>query len=122
MGVNDNKASPEDLESMNLLQEGQAQISDAVELIDDISNLAKFDQGAEYTTPSSEKVDLKQGTLEVFQRSLSSSSNDNGKIKVVLELQGGGPSVVTTDKKALTRVLARALIDNALENTQAKGK
>jgi PAS domain S-box-containing protein len=119
---NGNKAaSPEDLESIQLLQEGQAHIVDAVELIDDISDLAKFDQGVEYTA-SCEKVDLKQVALEVFQRSLSSSVNTDSKskLKVVLELQGGGPGVVMTDPKALKRVL-RALIDNALENEQAKG-
>jgi PAS domain S-box-containing protein len=119
---NGNKAaSPEDLESIQLLQEGQAHIVDAVELIDDISDLAKFDQGVEYTA-SCEKVDLKQVALEVFQRSLSSSVNTDSKskIKVILELQGGGPCIVMTDPKALKRVL-RALIDNALENEQAKG-
>lgn len=112
--ISSGMGTPSDVESVHLLQEGQTLIDDAVDLIDDISDLAKFDQGAEYQIKT-DRVELKQLGLEVFQKCCKRSQTKY-KVAVRLELLGGGPAVVITDKKVLIRVL-RALIDNALQAT-----
>jgi len=50
-------ASSDDLDSLSLLQDVTEHISDAVQMIKDIADLAHFDQGMEYEV-NLEKVDL----------------------------------------------------------------
>jgi CheY-like chemotaxis protein len=102
----------DDLDSLALLQDATEHISEAVQMIKDITDLARFDQGMEY------EVKLEQVELLAFGKScLMALRHVPSAVHIVLELSGGGPATILSDSSVLHRILRR-LLENALASTE----
>jgi CheY-like chemotaxis protein len=105
-------ASSDDLDSLSLLQDATEHISDAVQMIKDITDLARFDQGMEYEVKL-EKVDL----LAFGKACLMGLRHVPSSVHVNLEINDGGPATILSDSSVLHRILRR-LLENALASTE----
>jgi PAS domain S-box-containing protein len=88
-----------------VLSQAQTHVSKATEMIDDISDLARFDQGQQAKV-SNDLILLKELGTSVFEAVQIPS-----KIQVALELEGGGPSFIHSDSRFLKKVLS-TLVDH----------
>jgi signal transduction histidine kinase/ActR/RegA family two-component response regulator len=108
-------ASGDFIEALVLLDEAAENIGDAVNLADDITILARLDQGAELEIKK-ENVDIR----ELGQEALDSVHGALSDAQLAFEQTEGCPSVISTDKKTLKRIL-RQLLDNAVKATSECG-
>ena len=82
-----------------LLSQAGMHVSKATEMIDDIADLARFDQGQQAKV-SNDLIQLKElGSNVLAAVELPSS------VQAVLELDGGGPAFVHSDARFLTKIL-----------------
>lgn len=93
-------------------------------MVADVSDLARFDEGAALKTKF-EAVNLRQLGMEAIENlqfnDLRMSGRDDG-ISVSLDLVGaGGSSMLSTDKNVLLRVLAH-LLENSVREVDSGGK
>ncbi|KAI2506120.1 cheY-homologous receiver domain [Fragilaria crotonensis] len=88
-----------------VLTQAQTHVSKATEMIDDISDLARFDQGQQAKV-SNDLILLKELGTSVFE-----AVEIPPKIQVALEFEGGGPSFIHSDARFLKKVLS-TLVDH----------
>ena len=93
-------------ESKDLLTQAGEHVSQAVEMIDDISDLARLDQGSELKI-SRDLIQLRDLGQDVF-----ASIDVPSKVEVALELQGGGPQFIHSDARFLKKIICH-LLDHA---------
>lgn len=100
-------------ESLDMLHHASGHIDNAVVMIDDISDLARLDQGGAYK--------LKPGIIglkDFGKRVLSVvSPSATNKVELALELTGGGPTFLNSDADVIEKVL-RHLLENAVNVTE----
>ena len=108
-------ASSDFSDALGLLDEAAENISDAVNMADDITILARLDQGAELEVRK-EIVD----TQELGNEVLSSVYVAFSDAHVAFDQNEGCPSVIITDEKTLKRIL-RQLLDHAVRATSERG-
>jgi PAS domain S-box-containing protein len=105
-------------ECIDMLRLADDQISQSVDLLEDISDMAKFDQGAVLHVKP-EVVDLEQFGREMLKLVPLTSKKS---VTAVLDLRqqedmkGDGPALAVTDRKVLRRLL-RHLLNNAMDVT-----
>jgi PAS domain S-box-containing protein len=99
--------------SGNLLHQASIHIDNAVVLIDDISDLARLDQGGSFKI-NNEIIVLKDFGKEVLSM-LPIPVVTN--VEIALELTGGGPTFLTCDSRILKKIL-RHLLENAVNVTE----
>jgi PAS domain S-box-containing protein len=102
-------------EALGLLDEAAENITDAVHLADDITILARLDQGAELEVKK-ENVNIR----ELGKEALDFVHVAFSDAQLVFEQIEGCPSVIITDKKLLKRIL-RQLLDNGVKATSDCG-
>jgi PAS domain S-box-containing protein len=88
-----------------VLSQAQTHVNKATEMIDDISSLARFDQGQQAKV-SNDLIHLKELGTSVFE-AVQIPSN----IQVALDLEGSGPSFTHSDSRFLKKVLS-TLVDH----------
>jgi PAS domain S-box-containing protein len=100
-------------ESVSLMQQAGIHIDNAVVMIDDITDLARLDQGGVFNL-NEEIIHLKDLGKQVL--GMVSPPATSG-VEVALELIGGGPAFLYTDANVLKKVL-RHLLENAVHVTE----
>jgi PAS domain S-box-containing protein len=95
-------------ETLEILDETAENITNAVNMADDIIILARLDQGAELEVKK-ENVDIR----ELGKEALGSVRVAFSNAQLSFEQNEGCPSMISTDKKTLTRIL-RQLLANAV--------
>ena len=105
--------APEDEENIKLLTIAGEEITSTVNMLRDVSDLARFDQGAIMKTTLG-IVTLKSIGVDALAAAPQPSSGD---VDVLLNLEGGGPESIFTDRSVLLRVLGH-LLDNAIRETK----
>jgi PAS domain S-box-containing protein len=108
-------ASRDFSETLGLLDEAAENINDAVTFADNITILARLDQGAELEVKT-ENVDIR----ELGKEALASVHVVFSDAQLFFEQSEGCPSVISTDKKTLKKIL-RQLLDNAVRATSECG-
>lgn len=100
-------------ESLHLLHDASGHIDNAVVMIDDISDLARLDQGGSY------KLKPRVISLKDFGQKVLSlvSPLATNKVELALELTGGGPTFLNSDADVIEKVL-RHLLENAINVTE----
>ena len=92
-------------------------------MVADVSDLARFDEGATLKTKF-EPTNLREVGLEAIEaiqfNALRMSGGDDG-VSVSLDLVGGGLAVMNTDRGVLLRVLAH-LLENAVREVDSGGQ
>jgi len=101
-------------ESITLMQQAGIHIDNAVVMIDDISDLARLDQGGIFKL-NKELVLLKGLGNQVLD--IVCPQGKMSDVEVAFELIGGGPGFLCTDAAVLKKVL-RHLLDNAMHVTE----
>ncbi|CAB9523241.1 sensor kinase/phosphatase LuxQ [Seminavis robusta] len=107
---------------MEMVHMANEQIHQSVALLDDVADLAKFDQGG-VLHMHPEIVSLEQLGRDVLQQVADDPHNHNNtNVEIALELRQSandkkGPSMAVTDPTVLTRIL-KHLLNNALHVTQ----
>lgn len=103
-------------ESIALLQAASRGINATVQMASDASDLARLDQGAMLKTSIRDVV-----LRDVGMKALLAAVDPEfaNRVAVNLELVGGGPTVLHTDRKVLHRTLCH-LLSNAVRETAAK--
>jgi PAS domain S-box-containing protein len=105
-------------ECIDMLRLADDQISQSVDFLEDISDLAKFDQGAVLHVKP-EVFDLEQFGREMLKLvPLTSKKNVTAvlDLRQQEEMQGEGPALAVSDPKVLRRLL-RHLLNNAMDVT-----
>ncbi|KAL7534381.1 hypothetical protein ACHAWF_004817 [Thalassiosira exigua] len=107
-----------------LLERAAGMVTTTTRMVADVSDLARFDEGANLRTKMSD-VDLRSVGLEAIEnvrfKELRMSGRDDG-ISVSLELvESGGPKALNTDRVVLLRILAH-LLENAVREVGNRGK
>jgi len=107
-----------------LLDRAAETVTTTTRMVADVSDLARFDEGATLRTKCN-PVDLRDLGLEAMEKirfnDLRLTGGDDG-ISVSLRLVGeGGPGAVHTDRAALLRVLAH-LLENAVREVGPGGR
>jgi len=100
-------------ESVSLMQQAGIHIDNAVVMIDDITDLARLDQGGVFNL-NEEIIHLKDLGKQVLGMV---SPPATSSVEVALELIGGGPAFLYTDANVLKKVL-RHLLENAVQVTE----
>ena len=127
--VRDNLSSAEDdspvgEKNCDLLERAADTVMSTTRMVADVSDLARFDEGASLKTKfgSIDLCDIGLQAIENVQfNSLRMSGGDDG-ISVSLSLVGcGGPAVIQSDSKVLLRAVAH-LLDNAVREASSGGK
>ena len=88
-----------------LLTQAETHVNKATEMIDDISDLARFDQGLQANV-SNDLILLKELGTSVLE-----AAQLPPQIQVALELEGGGPSFIHSDRRFLKKILCN-LVDH----------
>lgn len=107
-----------------LLERAADTVTTATRMVADVSDLARFDEGATLTTKMNQ-VDLRDVGLEAIKnirfKDLRLRGGDDG-ISVSLNLVGeGGPAAIRTDRAVMLRVLAH-LLENSVREVSNGGK
>lgn len=110
--------------NVDLLERAVDTISGSTRMIADVSDLARFDEGATLRIKTS-SLDLRSVGVEAIEKinfkNLRLNGNDDG-ISVSLNLVGqGGAASLYTDRQVLLRVLAH-LLENAVREVDVGGK
>mmetsp|Transcript_15524 Transcript_15524/g.22124 ORF Transcript_15524/g.22124 Transcript_15524/m.22124 type:complete len:719 (-) Transcript_15524:1218-3374(-) len=105
-------ATPDDLDSLVLLQDATDHIAEAVQMVQDITDLSIFDQGREYDVKP-EQVDL----VSFGKSCLTSLKHVPSTVHISLEFSGGGPATIISEGSILHRILRR-LLENAIVSTE----
>jgi len=114
---NDSSLSFDETEgSISLLEAASRGINGTVQMATDASDLARLDQGAVLKT-SIRKISLRDMGVKVLKDAVDPEICD--RITVSVELVGGGPDSMHTDRKVLHRTLCH-LLANAVRETVAK--
>lgn len=100
-------------ESLDMLHHASGHIDSAVVMIDDISDLARLDQGGTYKLKP-RVIGLKDFGKKVLSVVSPSALN---KVELALELTGGGPTFLNSDEDVIAKVL-RHLLENAINVTE----
>ena len=100
-------------ESVSLMQQAGIHIDNAVVMIDDITDLARLDQGGVFNL-NEEIIHLKDLGKQVLGMVFPPATSS---VEVALELIGGGPAFLYTDANVLKKVL-RHLLENAVQVTE----
>jgi len=120
----DGRKSDNDERNCDLLERAAITVTTTTRMVADVSDLARFDEGANLRVKV-DNVNLRKLGLEAIENirfeTLRMSGGDDG-ICVSLELVGaGGPAVVRTDAAVLRRVFAH-LLENAVREVDSMGK
>ena len=105
-----------------LLERAAITVSTTTRMVADVSDLARFHDGAtlKTTTDSVAIRGLFEAVEKIHFNDLRLSGGDDG-INISLNLIGGGPSTINTDRKILMRVLAH-LLENAVREVGERGE
>jgi CheY-like chemotaxis protein len=122
--LQDKSAKDETEKNCDLLERAADAVTLTTRMVADVSDLARFDEGATLKT-SFKNVDLRdigvQAIEDVKFTDLRLKGGDDG-IDVSLNLIGqGGPGAIRTDRAVLLRALAH-LLENAVREVPAGGK
>mmetsp|Transcript_4270 Transcript_4270/g.9202 ORF Transcript_4270/g.9202 Transcript_4270/m.9202 type:complete len:802 (+) Transcript_4270:255-2660(+) len=113
----------ENLENADLLQRASDTISGSARMIADVSDLARFDEGAMLRTKFT-SFDLRKLGIEAIEKikfkDLRFNGGDDGITVSVKFLGGGGPDTLNTDRQVLLRVLDH-LLENAVREADPGG-
>jgi len=110
--------------SVDLLERAVDTISGSARMIADVSDLARFDEGALLRTKFT-SFDLRNVGIEAIEKikfkDLRFNGTDDGISISVNIVGGGGPAALNTDRQVLLRVLAH-LLENAAREASPGGK